>query len=227
MFSLAIPAPFGWSMPFTAASDMLGQVDWPAFLIAMAVVELTPGPNMGWLAALSARSGRRAGLMAVAGVTLGLLVQLVAAATGLSTLLAASPIVYESLRWAGVAFMLNLAWEAYSDAGSASAVRGDGRAGFYRGLVANLLNPKALVFYLLVVGQFADPAQGAIWIQILLLGLIHLALAILVHVGIVLLGARLGAVLENWRTSLPARLGFAIALVGIAIWIGISTGRTH
>ena len=105
--------------------------------------------------------------------------------------------------------------------------RGDGRDGFYRGLVANLLNPKALVFYLLIVGQFADPSQGAIWIQILLLGLIHVILAILVHTGIVLLGARLGAVLEQWRTSLPVRLGFALALVGIAIWIGISTGRTH
>ncbi|KJS39912.1 MAG: hypothetical protein VR74_00170 [Hyphomonas sp. BRH_c22] len=206
---------------------MLGHVDWLAFLIAMAVVELTPGPNMGWLAALSAKSGRHAGMMAVAGITLGLLVQLVAAATGLSTLLAGSPVVYESLRWAGVAFMLYLAWEAFADTGSESAVNGDGPAGFRRGLVANLLNPKALVFYLLIVGQFADPALGAIWIQILLLGLIHVILAILVHVGIVLLGARLGAVLEQWRTSLPVRLGFALALVGIAVWIGISTGRTH
>lgn len=205
---------------------MLGQVDWPAFLIAMAVVELTPGPNMGWLAALSARSGRRVGIMAVAGVTLGLLVQLFAAATGLSTLLAGSPVLYEFLRWAGVAFMLYLAWEAFADTGSEPAVRDDGQAGFRRGLVANLLNPKALVFYLLIVGQFADPAQGKIWIQVLLLGLTHIVLAILVHVSIVLLGARLGAALQQWRTSLPVRLGFAIALVGIAAWIGISTGRT-
>jgi threonine/homoserine/homoserine lactone efflux protein len=227
MSSSATPALCVWSMPFTGASDMLGQVDWLAFLIAMAVVELTPGPNMGWLAALSAKSGRRAGMMAVVGITLGLLVQLIAAATGLSTLLAGSPVVYESLRWAGVAFMLYLAWEAFADTDSESAVRGDGRDGFYRGLVANLLNPKALVFYLLIVGQFAEPALGAIWIQILLLGLIHVILAILVHVGIVLLGARLGAALEQWRTSLPVRLGFALALVGIAVWIGISTGRTH
>ena len=73
---------------------MLGHVDWPAFLIAMAAVELTPGPNMGWLGTLSAKSGRRAGMTAVAGVTLGLLVQLVAAATGLSALLSESPILY-------------------------------------------------------------------------------------------------------------------------------------
>jgi threonine/homoserine/homoserine lactone efflux protein len=204
---------------------VLGHVDWPAFLIAMAAVELTPGPNMGWLAALSAKSGRRAGMMAVAGVTLGLLVQLVAAATGLSALLSESPILYESLRWAGVAFMLYLAWEAFADTGSASALHGNGREGFRRGLVANLLNPKALVFYLVIVGQFADPAYGAIWIQIVILGLIHLTVAILVHVTIVLMGARLGTAFERWRTSLPARLGFALVLVAIAMWIGVSTGR--
>jgi len=204
---------------------MLGHVDWLAFLIAMAAVELTPGPNMGWLAALSAKSGRRAGMMAVAGVTLGLFVQLVAAATGLSALLGQSPILYESLRWAGVAFMLYLAWEAFSDMGSASALRNDGREGFRRGLVANLLNPKALVFYLVIVGQFADPAAGPIWMQIVILGLIHLAVAIVVHVSIVLMGASLGAAFERWRTSLPARIGFALALVAIAIWIGVSTGR--
>ncbi|WP_035617230.1 LysE family translocator [Hyphomonas johnsonii] len=202
---------------------MLAHVDWPAFLFAMAAVELTPGPNMGWLAALSARSGRRVGLVAVAGVTLGLACQLVAAATGLSALLAELPLVYQSLRWAGVAFMLYLAWEAFNDDGSASTVRGDGREGFRRGFIANILNPKALVFYLLIVGQFAEPAAGAIWVQIVLLGLIHLAVAILVHVGIVLMGASLGSLLDRWRTALPVRLGFALALAGIAVWIAIST----
>jgi threonine/homoserine/homoserine lactone efflux protein len=204
---------------------MLSHVDWPTFLIAMALVELTPGPNMGWLAALSARSGKPAGFMAVAGVTLGLLIQLVAGATGLSALLAESRLIYDALRWAGVAFMLYLAWEAFADTGSASAAIGNASGGFRRGLVANVLNPKALLFYLVIVGQFADPANGPIWLQIVLLGLVHLALAILVHVAIVFLGSGLGIVLERWRTSLPVRMGFALALAGIAVWIGLSTGR--
>lgn len=225
MCSLAIRAPCGWSTPYTVASDMLGHINWPAFLIAMAAVELTPGPNMGWLAALSAKSGWRAGLMAVAGVTLGLLVQLIAAATGASALLSESLVLYESLRWAGVAFMLYLAWEALADTGSASAVRGGGPEGFRRGLIANILNPKALLFYLIVVGQFVDPESGPVWGQIILLGFIHLAVAIIIHVGIVFLGAGLGTALERWRTSLPARIGFALALVAIAVWIVISTHR--
>ena len=61
------------------------NIDWLAFLVAMAVVELTPGPNMGWLTALSAQKGRRTGFMAVLGITLGLAVQLVAAADSMGS----------------------------------------------------------------------------------------------------------------------------------------------
>lgn len=201
------------------------NLDWIAFLTAMAVVELTPGPNMGWLAALSAQSGKRMGMIAVLGITLGLFLQLIAAATGLSALIGELPFVYHSLRWAGVAFMLYLAWEAWRDTGSAATARMNGVAGFNRGLIANILNPKALVFYILVVGQFAEPADGPIWQQILALGLIHLCVAILVHTGIVLLAGHLGEALEGWRTSAPARLVFAGVLVAIAIWIALSTAH--
>ena len=202
---------------------MLTLIDWPAFLIAMLIVELTPGPNMGWLATLSAKSGRRIGLAAVAGITLGLAIQLLAAMTGLSALMMASPWIYQSLRWAGVAFMLFLAWEAFSDTGSASTAQMSGPHGFRRGLIANLLNPKAFLFYLVIVAQFARPEAGSLTLQIAVLGGIHLIVAVLIHIGIVIIGDRLGAAFEKWRVSLAARTGFAAALVGIAIWIAIST----
>ncbi len=201
------------------------NLDWTAFLLAMAIVELTPGPNMGWLAALSAQSGRRVGFMAVAGVTLGLFIQLLAAATGVSAMLANIPSLYELLRWGGVFFMLYLAWEAFSHAGSTTTARMSGRFGFVRGAIANVLNPKALVFYLLIVGQFVDPLVGPIWRQIFILGLLHLGMSILVHSAIVLLGAKLGTHLDKWRESLLARLAFSLLLVGIAAWIAISTAN--
>lgn len=205
--------------------SLFSGVDWVTFLVAMCLLELTPGPNMGWLAALSAQKGRRVGFTAVLGISLGLLVQLLAAATGLSALIGSSDVVYNAIRWAGVAFMLWLAWEAFSDTGSAPPGKGSARAGFTRGLVANILNPKALFFYIVVVGQFADPEKGMMWVQIMLLGLIHLSIAIIVHSLIVVLGDRLGASLERWRTSFYTRLVFALLLVLIAIWIAFTTGR--
>lgn len=204
---------------------MFEGMNWSAFWLAMAVVELTPGPNMGWLTTLSAHSGRAAGLRAVAGVTLGMTLQLIAALIGLSALIAGSPTAYEALRWAGVAFMLYLAWEAWQIEGESSPGTLHTAENFRRGLIANLLNPKALVFYVAVVGQFADASRGALWPQILILGILHVFLAFLVHVGVVLLGASLGQSLDRWRNSLPVRLLFAACLVGIAVWIAILTDR--
>lgn len=204
--------------------ELFSELNWPAFLLAMLIVELTPGPNMGWLAALSAQYGRKVGYMAVLGVTLGLAVQILAAAVGLSTIISHFPIAYQTIRWAGVLFMLWLAWEAYSDVGSSSAAKGLSSTGFTRGFIANILNPKALVFYVAVVGQFAIPSIGDLWWQILILGSLHLFVSVIVHLVIVFTGASFGQAFETWRKSIWARLAFSLSLVGIAVWIAISTG---
>ena len=204
---------------------MFEGLNWGGFLLAMLVVELTPGPNMGWLTALSAQSGRVAGFRAVAGITLGLTVQMLAAATGLSTLIAGHDLVYEVIRWSGVAFMIYLAFGAWRESGVGSAGRIASSDGFGRGLIANLLNPKALVFYIAVVGQFADPERGSFVSQILILGTCHLILALIVHTAIVLLGSSLGQSLRKWQSSWQVRGGFAVSLLGIALWIAVSTQR--
>ncbi len=204
---------------------MFADLNWTAFLIALIIVEITPGPNMGWLATLSARSGFRAGIRAVAGVTLGLTIQMLAAALGLAAILASSAPLYEVLRWSGVAFMLYLAWETWSEESEPSPGQAHGSENFYRGLIANLLNPKALIFYLAVVGQFVDPERGQLWLQTMVLGSIHLVVSLLIHVAIVFAGARMASGLERWRTSIAVRAGFAFLLVMIAIWIAISTAR--
>lgn len=199
---------------------MLSDLDWAAFLFAVAIIELTPGPNMGWLAAHTLKEGRKAGFAAVAGITLGLSLQLLAAVTGLTALIASAPAVHAGLHWGGVAFMLYLAADALLDTGKQSRP-GSGDRGFRRGLIANVLNPKALAFYILLISQFVQPDSGPVWLQSLLLGLIHLSVATLVHAGIVLLAGQLGARLETWRTSLTARLVFASMLAGIAIWLAL------
>ena len=200
--------------------------DWLAFLFAVAVIELTPGPNMGWLAALTLREGKAPAFSAVAGIALGLSIQLIAAVTGLTALIIRVPAIHSSLHWAGVAFMLYLAWEAWSDTGSAALPAGVKERGFRRGLIANILNPKALAFYVLLINQFVQPAAAApVWLQSLILGSIHLTVATLVHVGIVLLATQLGDRLETWRTSSGARLAFAGLIIGIAIWLALTPPR--
>jgi len=182
---------------------------------------------MGWLAALTIREGKKPAFGAVAGIFTGLSLQLIAAVTGLTALIVSVPSVHSGLHWAGIAFMLYLAWEAYTDTGSVALSAAPQERGFRRGLIANVLNPKALAFYILLINQFVSPASAMpVWQQSLLLGAIHLTVATLVHAGVVLLAARLGARLETWRTSLAARLTFAGLLIAIAVWLALTPLRT-
>ena len=95
--------------------DLLG------FALAVLLIELTPGPNMAWLAGLAATEGRRNGLAAVAGVAIGLLGNGALAALGLAALLQAAPWLWATLRLAGAAMMLGLAIVTWRDAGPGRA----------------------------------------------------------------------------------------------------------
>ena len=92
-----------------------------AFTLAAIAIELTPGPNMVWLALVALTEGRRAGLAAVAGVGTGLALVGTAVAFGLGALVANTPAAYQILRFAGIGYLLWLAWEAWRSTGQARA----------------------------------------------------------------------------------------------------------
>jgi threonine/homoserine/homoserine lactone efflux protein len=195
------------------------------FLVAVLLIELTPGPNMGWLALVAAGRGRGAGLAAVAGVTLGLTVWMLAAVAGLTQALLRAPALYQSLRWAGVAFLLWLAWEAWRVPSDRTApVDAATRRGlFLRGLTGNLLNPKAAVFYVVLLPGFIRPDHGPAWGQALWLGGGHILIAVVVHVAIVLGADRAGhAALA--RTQGPVvRALMAGGIAAVALWTAWQT----
>src|ERR1700730_756944 len=97
-----------------------------AFALTCLVIELTPGPNMAYLAVLSAGNGRRAGFAATLGIALGLLIVGVGAALGLAALISSSRLLYEALRWGGIAYLLWLAWDGWREATETSPASTDG-----------------------------------------------------------------------------------------------------
>lgn len=194
------------------------------FLVAIILIELTPGPNMGYLAALSATEGRVAGFRAVLGITLGLAFYMVLAVLGVAEVIAAAPIVYGALRWAGVAYLLYLGWEAWrgADETSPGHVRDGGSAPFWRGLVANILNPKALVFYVTLLPGFIT-SDHAFWLQALILGAVHLLVSLVVHSGIVLGASRAGALVAQTAHAVAVRRVLAVGIGLIAVWLAWET----
>lgn len=196
------------------------DVLFPFFLTSL-VIELTPGPNMAWLALLAATSGRRAGFATVAGVTLGLTLQALLAALGVAALIAVWPVLYTVLHLAGVGFLLWLAWESWRDAGNpAHHLPGGGETegeGFRRGLVSNLFNPKAAIFFLSILPGFLGPTDGVT--VALVLSVIYLAVATAVHGLIVLAAGGLRAWVTDPAVSVRMHQFQAIALVLVAIWL--------
>ena len=199
-----------------------------AFALTALLIELTPGPNMAYLAVLSASYGRLAGLAAVVGVALGLLCVGLAAALGLAALISQSWLLYEALRWAGVAYLLWLAWSSWRDAATndGSDTNGDGlyKAVFIRGLFTNLLNPKAALFYIAVLPAFIDPAR-AVLAQTVTLSLVYVAVATAIHASIVVLAASAQPLLDDPARSRAVRRALAVALAVIVVWFAYSTSR--
>lgn len=196
------------------------------FALTSLLVELTPGPNMAYLAVLSASQGRRTGFAAALGVGLGLLVVGLAAALGLAAVIKSTPFLYQALRWGGVAYLLWLAWEGWQTAAETSP----GKAGdmnnpgkyFLRGFASNLLNPKAGIFYIAILPSFVDVAKNIVS-QTVALSLIYVAIATTVHVAIVALAGAARPLLSDQRRSQVIRRTFSILLAAIAIWFGFAT----
>lgn len=196
------------------------------FLAAVALMELTPGPNMGWLAIVSLSQDRTAGLAAVAGITLGLTLWMVAAAFGLTEVVLLWPALYQTIRWAGVGFLLWLAWDAWrstGDGADAAPIETRRRALFRRGLIGNLLNPKAALLYVVLLPGFIRPAQGPLLAQALTLGSLHVVVSVIVHSVIVLTAARAGGALLTRAQGPRMRAAMALGLVAVAVWTAWET----
>ncbi len=199
-----------------------------SFALTSLLIELTPGPNMAYLAIISLSRGRRAGLFSLVGVALGLLIVGGVSALGLATLIQNSPLAYHMLRWGGVLYLLWLAWSGWheeddlSDMSAVSVHHADVRF-FARGLVTNLLNPKAAVFYIAILPGFFTMSTPIISQGLILTGL-YVAIASAIHGGIVVLADGVRRFIEDERSVARLRKILSVLLALVAVWFAYSTG---
>ncbi len=172
---------------------------------------------MGYLAILAASRGRAVGLAAVAGVALGLAINGLLAAIGVAALIVASPPAFQFLRWAGALFLLYLAWDAWRDPPTDAGKGSDMPASFAKGLITNLLNPKAALFYIAVTPRFIDPASSA-FAQGLGLNLLHVLVATIIHACIVIFAAQSRALFADPAREQFVRRSLALLLAAVALW---------
>jgi threonine/homoserine/homoserine lactone efflux protein len=190
------------------------------FAIAATLAEITPGPNMGYLAALSIAKGRRAGLAAVAGVALGLALLGVGVALGAELLMQNLPSAGPVLRWGGVVYLLWLAFDTWR--GGADAGDGETAPSFRRGLIVNLLNPKAAVFYIAVLPLFAGEPAGALG-PLLWLTALNVVIASSIHTLVVIGASSFREGMMNEQRVVLIRRSAAVMLGLVALWFAWET----
>ena len=197
-----------------------------AFILTSFIIEMTPGPNMAYLAVLGASRGRLAGFSAVLGVAF---VALLGIAVGLGggSLVLNNRVVYESLRWAGALYLCWLAfdgWRAARKPIEAVPVSPSHFIHFRRGFVTNLLNPKAALFFIAVLPEFTQgPAPPAR--ELALLVSVYVGIATLVHGLVVVPAGGLQMLFAAPQRRKMAGNIFAVLLLAIAVWLFVSGRR--
>lgn len=155
---------------------MFGIHHFGIFLVSSVLFNLTPGPDSLYILGRSLAQGRKAGMASVLGISSGALCHTVAAACGLSALLAASAAAFTVVKWIGAAYLVYLGVRMVLAKGGAGAVPArfaslDFWAIYRQGLFTNLLNPKVVLFFLAFIPQFISPGSSQRFAAFLTLGL--------------------------------------------------------
>jgi threonine/homoserine/homoserine lactone efflux protein len=155
---------------------------WLLFCVACVALAATPGPNMLFLVSRTLAQGRAAGFVSLAGTSSGFALHALAAAFGLSALLAAIPLAFDIVKWAGAIYLAWLAivmWRASDEPEAAvTAPHSTPRAMYRQGMLTAVLNPKVAVFQLALFPQFVDPARGSVLLQSLVLAVTQLVIVV-------------------------------------------------
>lgn len=190
-----------------------------AFAGASVVLLLIPGPAVLYIVNRSVSDGREAGLAAVVGLTLGNLVHALAAAVGLSAILATSAVAFTTVKWLGAGYLIYIGARTLMrpppvidpDQPGVSA-----RRAFTQGVVVNVLNPKVALFFLSFLPQFIRPENGRPALQALVLGLVFVGIGFFTDGTYSLIASSLRTVLLRGKT-----LPFVQRWVAGTVFIGL------
>jgi threonine/homoserine/homoserine lactone efflux protein len=197
-----------------------------AFLITTLIVVVTPGIGVLYTLAAGLTEGRRASVVAAFACTLGIVPHMAAAIIGVAALLNASAVAFQTLKLAGVAYLLYMAWSTAREAGAlqveAAPPRSTSRI-ITSGVLANLLNPKLSIFFLAFLPQFIRAGDDQRLLHMLGLSAVFMAATFVVFAAYGLFAASVRAhVLARPRVLIWMRRTFAGAFVALGAKLALT-----
>ena len=196
---------------------MIGLMTLFLFSVAVLTLLLSPGPNMAFVLSHGVACGRRGGLAAAGGIALADVLLTVLTATGITAAVAAWPPSFDVLRYLGAAYLLWLAYIALRSDGAMvlnqATLPTSGKV-FRMAMLNCLLNPKALLFFMVFLPQFVNPQAGSISLQITLLGLWLTLIAFVFHVTLGTFAGQIGQLLERHPSAAAAQRWVLASVLG-------------
>lgn len=189
------------------------------FIVAALLLLIVPGPNMALVTSHGVAYGWRAGLAAALGITLADVLMTLMVSAGLGALVMSWTPAFDLLRWAGACYLLWLAWQALRSApadSDAQPVQASLGKVFAQATLNSLLNPKALLFFMVFLPQFVSVDAGSVTLQLMFLGLLLALIALVFHALLGVCAGRLHGRMRNGIVS--RRLGaYTVAVVMTAL----------
>jgi homoserine/homoserine lactone efflux protein len=191
------------------------------FLLITVVLILTPGPIVTLVISTGATRGVRAGLVTVAGTSLGNAALLASIASGLGWVLTHAATLFDVLRWIGAAYLVWLGVRAWRSAARPLEVAPGNQVHFRRGFLVALSNPKTIAFFTAFLPQFVDPARPAAY-QLAVMCVVSVTLAA-VSDSCWAIASGLGRAwfIRPARARLLSRAS-ALTLIGGGVWLSIA-----
>ncbi|MCK6441213.1 LysE family translocator [Elstera cyanobacteriorum] len=200
------------------------------FILAGALLNVTPGPDMALVIARSTQHGPRAGIAAALGIGVGTFFHIAAAAVGISALILASAWAFTAVKWVGALYLIYLGIQTlratFSQAQAAAPLVAAAPASlaqiFRQGVLTNALNPKVAIFFLAFLPQFVDADAPSTAMVFLTLGLIFDVVGTLWNVAVALAAGWLAATAPSQRLKLWLERGIGALFVGVGVKLALS-----
>ena len=195
------------------------------FFAAAFILAITPGAGIFYVLARTLAGGRREGVESSLGTFVGGLFHVMAAALGISAILAASAVAFHTVKYAGAAYLVFLGIRMIRSRNEAMPEKAEAPRGgaFRQGIFTEALNPKTALFFLSFIPQFIAPERGHVFWQFAMLGVISVAMNTAADLVVVYLAAPLERKLKSSaKFRRGQRVASGLGMIGLGAYVAFA-----
>lgn len=207
---------------------MLDAHRFTLFFAAAFVLAITPGPGIFYVLARSLAGGKHEGALSAFGTFVGGFFHVLAAALGVSAILAASALAFRTVKYAGAAYLIILGIRMIRSRNVEMNLEFSrpSQGAFRQGVLTEVLNPKTALFFLSFIPQFVAPELGRVFLQFLILGTISVSLNTCADLLVVLLAAPLERKLKGSNVfRRRQRVTSGLGMIGLGAYVALSDAK--